>query len=66
MYAFTNYSTRVGCDTRSVIMRSSTGRNSEYSFLEASCHAKVKEPSLPYYLSIAGRRIIGFVPFLRV
>ena len=27
---------------------------------------KVKEPSLPYYSSIVGVRIIGFIPFLRV
>ena len=25
-----------------------------------------EEPSLPYYLSIAGGRIIGFIPFPRV
>ena len=27
---------------------------------------KAEEPSLPYYLPIAGRRIIGFIPFPRV
>ena len=27
--------------------------NSELSFFEIGCHHKAKEPSLPYYLSIA-------------
>ena len=27
---------------------------------------KAEEPSLPYYLPLAGRRIIGFIPFPRV
>ena len=27
---------------------------------------RLKEPSLPYYLPIAGGRIIGFIPFPRV
>ena len=26
-------------------------------------HTKVKEPSMPYYLPIAGKRIVGFIPF---
>ena len=34
--------------------------NSEFSF------TKAEEPSLPYYLPIAGGRIIGFIPFPRV
>ena len=40
--------------------RSLTGFNSEYSF------TKAEEPSLSYYLPIAGGRIIGFIPFPRV
>ena len=40
--------------------RSLTGLNSEFSFSPA------EEPSLPYYLPIAGGRIIGFIPFSRV
>ena len=31
-----------------------------------SCLTKAEEPSLPYYLPIAGGRIIGFIPFPRV
>ena len=31
-----------------------------------SCLTKAEEPSLPYYLPIAGRRVIGFIPFPRV
>ena len=46
--------------------RSLTGLNSEFSFSETSCLTKAKEPSLPYYLPIAGGRIIGFIPFPRV
>ena len=40
--------------------RSLTGLKSEFSF------SKAQEPSLPYYLPIAGGRIIGFIGFPRV
>ena len=63
---FTNPSTRAGYDTRSIFKHSLTGLNSEFSFSQTSCHTKAKEPSLPYYLPIAGGRIIGFIPFPRV
>ena len=43
-----------------------TGLNSEFSFSWTSCLTKAEEPSLPYYLSIVGGRIIGFIPFPRV
>ena len=43
--------------------RSLTGSNSEFSFSYTSCLTKAEEPSLPYYLPIAGGRIIGFIPF---
>ena len=46
--------------------RSLTGFNSEFSIYSTSCLTKAEEPSLPYYLPIAGRRIIGFIPFPRV
>ena len=46
--------------------RSLTGLNSESSFSKTSCLTKAEEPSLPCYLSIAGGRIIGFIPFPRV
>ena len=42
------------------------GLNSEFSFSKTSCLTKNEEPSLPDYLSIAGGRIIGFIPFTRV
>ena len=42
------------------------GLNSEFSFPLSSCLIKTEEPSLPYYLPIAGGRIIGFIPFPRV
>ena len=44
----TKSSVLVGCDTRSVFIRSS--------------YVKVKERSLPYYLPIPGGRIVGFIP----
>ena len=46
--------------------QSLTGLNSEFSFSYTSCLTKAKEPSLSYYLPIAGGRIIGFIPFPRV
>ena len=62
---FTNPSARAGYDTRSIFKRNLTGLNSEFSFW-TSCLTKAEEPSLPYYLPIAGERIIGFIPFPRV
>ena len=46
--------------------RSLAGLNSEFSFSKTSCLTKAEEPSLPYYLPIAGGRIIVFIPFPRV
>ena len=63
---FTNPSGRAGYDTRSIFKRSLTGLNSEFSFSYTSCLTKAEEPSLSYYLAIAGGRIIGFIPFPRV
>ena len=61
-----NLSARAGYDTRSIFKRSLTGFNSEFSFSWSSYLTKAEEPSLPYYLPIAGGRIIGIKPFLRV
>ena len=63
---FTNPSARAGNDTRSSFKRSLTGLNSDFSFSYTSCLTKAEEPSLSYYLPIAGGRIIGFIPFPRV
>ena len=63
---FTTPSARAGYDTRSIFKRGLTGWNSKFSFSETSCLTKAEEPSLPYYLPIAGGRIIGFIPFSRV
>ena len=63
---FTNPSAWAGYDTRSIFKRSLTGLNSEFFFSKTSCPTKAKEFSLPYYLPIAGGRIIGFIPFPRV
>ena len=43
-----------------------TGLKSEFSFSYTSCLTKAEEPSLSYYLPIAGGGIIGFIPFPRV
>ena len=61
-YIFTNPSARAGYDTWSIFKRSLT----EFSFSQICCLTKAEEPSLSYYLSIAGGRIIGFIPFPRV
>ena len=61
-----NPSAQVGYDTRSIFKRSLTGLNSGFSFTYTSCLTKAKELSLPHYLTIAGGRIIGFIPFPRV
>ena len=45
--------------------QSLTGLNSEFS-LSTGCSTKVKEPSLSYYLPIAGERIVGFIPYSRL
>ena len=66
MILFTNPSTRAGYDTRSIFKLSLTGLNSEFSLSYTSCFTKAKENSLPYYLPIAGGRIIGFIPFPRL
>ena len=46
---FTNHSTRVGYDTRSIFKRSLTGLNSQFSFSLTSCLTKAEETSLSYY-----------------
>ena len=67
IYIFTNPSSRAGYDTRGQFFkRSLTGLNSEFTFSQTSCLTKAEEPCLPYYLPIAGGRIIGFIPFPRV
>ena len=66
LFIFTNPSARAGYDTRSIFKWNLTGLNSEFSFSLSSCLTKAEEPSLLYYLPIAGERIIGFIPFPRV
>ena len=38
-----------------------TGLKSEFSFSKTGCHTKAKEPSLLYFLSIAGKKLLGFM-----
>ena len=63
LYVFTNPSACAGYDTRSIFKRSLTGLNSEFSFPSTSCLPKAEEPSLPYYLAIAGGRIKWIITF---
>ena len=63
LYIFTNASDRAGYDTTSIFKQSLTGLNSEFSFSSTHCLTKAEEPSLPYYLPLAGERIIRFIPF---
>ena len=66
IYIFTNPSARAGYDTRSIFKQSLTCLNPEFSFSYTSCFTKAEEPSLSYYLPIAGGRVIGFIHFPRV
>ena len=50
----------------SFLFRSTTGGNSEFFFVKTDNPTRVKDPALPYYLSIAGGRIVVFLPFQRV
>ena len=51
---------------RPSLSRSTTSLNSNFYFYYTDCHTRVEDPSLPYYLPIAGRRIIACISFLRV
>ena len=64
---FTNPSAQAGYDTWS-IFNAEFNRFWIQSFPSPRLVAshKAEEPSLPYYLPIAGGRIIGFIPFPRV
>ena len=46
--------------------QSLTGLNPKFAIFERSCHTKFREPSLPNFLLIAGRRIVGFISFPRI
>ena len=56
---------RITCRSQS-FFRSASGLNPEFSFSSTGCHTKVKEPSLSYYLPIAGRRKVVFRPFRNI
>ena len=61
-----NPSTQAGNDPRSIFIRSLRGLNAEFSFALIGFLTEAKKPSLLYYLLLAGRRIIEFIPFPRV
>ena len=54
LYVFTKPSSRVGSDTRLVFKGGLTGFDLDFSFSWIGCLTKASEPSLSYYLSIAG------------
>ena len=56
-----NPSAQTRCNTRSISQWSLRGLNSEVSFSQSSYNIKVKEPSLPNYLSFAWGRMVGFI-----
>ena len=58
---FTNSFIWAGCDPRQIFKRTLAGFDSELSFSWIGCCTKGKWPSLPYYLPIAGWRIIGSI-----
>ena len=66
MYVLTNISQRAGCNTRSVLKRTLTGLNLEFSFSKILCLMKSKEHVLPEYLPISWGIMIRFIPFSRV
>ena len=61
-----NPSARAGYDTRSIFKGNLTSLNSEFYFSQTSGFTKAEELSLPYYLPVAGRSIIRFIPFPKV
>ena len=61
-FIFTNPSAQAGYDTRSIFK----AKFNRFKFIIFPSPRLVASPSLPYYLPIAGRRIIGFIPFPRV
>ena len=66
VYTFSKSSVLAGCNSGFIFKRSLTGLNSEVSLFETSCHTQVKEPRLPYSLSVSGRRVVGFIPCPKV
>ena len=63
---FTKSTKTAGCYTMSIFKRASTGLNSKLLFLYTSCPTKVKDPTSPENLSIAGVRIPVCISLLLV
>ena len=51
MFLFIKTSVQAGYETKLIFKQSLTGSNSEFSFSQAGCYTKPKEPSLPYYFT---------------
>ena len=53
------------CNIKTIFKQSTAGSNLEFSFSLVGCFTKVKEPSLPYYLTLPEERTDEFMPFSR-
>ena len=66
LYVFTNTSIMSRMQYKINFKQGLTGLNSKFSFSKTSCQSKIKEPSLLYYLPIAGERIVECIPFPKI
>ena len=48
-----------------IFLKLGRGLNQDFPCSETGCYSKAKKLSQPWYLSIACRRIVGFMPFPR-
>ena len=55
-----NHSTWAGCDRESIL------RIQFFSFSKTGCHTKLKDPNLPYYLSLPKEGIVRFISLTRI
>ena len=51
------------CDRKLIFKRSLLVVNSKFSFSKIGCNAKVWYGNFTYYLQIAGKRFVWFIPF---
>ena len=63
IYIFNNSSRQTRCNKRS-ISSSLTNLNPKFSFSLTGFYAKIDKFKLPYYLPLAGGKIVGFISFL--
>ena len=66
IYIYAKPSAWAGCDTTLIFKWNLTYFDVDCSFSNIGCHTMAKKTSLPYYLLIAGGRIMVCTPFPRV